>query len=199
MPIVDGFTSTRMIRSFEKTRPNECLSLRAEKNGRIPIFAVSASLVERDRERYIETGFDGWILKPVDFRRVDLLLRGIVDDESRNQCIYTPGADNWERGGWFRKRMNKSDANPIYAVDTRPSSSLPSADRSVTEGESLGNNEGDQEKVKVDSCDGCVDNSNPTDSTSISTQDFQQGPQSDGEKSSTSARPVPSIVKADTI
>ncbi len=113
MPIVDGFTSTKMIRSFEKTSSN-CLSLRAGLNGRIPIFAVSASLVERERERYIDTGFDGWILKPIDFKRTELFLKGIVDEDIRESCIYQPG--KWEQGGWFNKREKK-----VPEVDTRPS------------------------------------------------------------------------------
>lgn len=120
MPIVDGFTSTKMIRSFEKVHSKTCLSSRAAANGRIPIFAVSASLVERDRDKYVETGFDGWILKPVDFKRVDLLLKGIVDLEARNSCLYEPG--KWERGGWFRRQEDQDDP---FALDTTPSQERP--------------------------------------------------------------------------
>ena len=109
-----------MIRSFEKTHINTSLSTRAKHNGRVPIFAVSASLVEKERGKYIQTGFDGWILKPVDFKRVDLLLKGVTDPESRNSCLYEPG--KWERGGWFDKR--KPDA---FAVDTHPSQQGPTA------------------------------------------------------------------------
>ena len=123
MPIVDGFSSTKMIRSFEKTKSGSSLSERAVKNGRIPIFAVSASLVERDREKYIDSGFDGWILKPVDFKRVNLLLRGIVDEETRDNCIYQP--DKWEQGGWFRSKKDQED---MYEVSTRPSGQKPTAE-----------------------------------------------------------------------
>lgn len=113
MPMVDGYASTKMIRSFEKTHVRQSLSHRAEANGRIPIFAVSASLVEVERDKYIETGFDGWILKPVDFKRVNLFLKGIVDASARDQCLYEPG--KWERGGWFHSGRNQSDTS---AVDT---------------------------------------------------------------------------------
>ena len=120
MPIVDGFTSTKMIRSFEKTHGNTCLSRRAKLNGRIPIFAVSASLLERDREVYTKTGFDGWILKPVDFQRVGHLLKGIVEEDSRNACLFEAG--HWERGGWFEKRKAATD---IFTTDTTPSGKPP--------------------------------------------------------------------------
>ncbi|KAI9645174.1 hypothetical protein NHQ30_005908 [Ciborinia camelliae] len=99
MPIVDGLTSTKMIRSFEKTHLN--LSPRAKLNGRVPIFAVSASLVERERQTYIDAGFDGWVLKPIDFKRLNVLFEGIVDSKVRESCLYQPG--KWELGGWFHK------------------------------------------------------------------------------------------------
>ena len=118
MPIVDGLTSTKMIRSFEKSHPHKSLSKRAELNGRIPIFAVSASLVEKDRQKYIDAGFDGWILKPIDFKRVKVLLSGIVDEKARESCLYQPG--EWERGGWFGKRQPD-----VFSSSTAPSSQAP--------------------------------------------------------------------------
>ena len=99
MPIVDGLTSTKMIRKLETSPEHKGHSTLASKFGRIPIFAVSASLVEELKNTYIEAGFDGWILKPIDFKRLSTLLKGIYDAETRNTCIYVPG--EWEKGGWF--------------------------------------------------------------------------------------------------
>jgi len=113
MPIVDGLTSTKVIRSYEKIESRLRLSRRAAMNGRVPIIAVSASLVERERQTYINAGLDGWILKPIDFKRLNTLLAGIVDDDVRNSCLYEPG--KWERGGWFSKRQPSvpSEATPV--------------------------------------------------------------------------------------
>ena len=105
MPSVDGLTSTKMIRSHEAVCSKSILSPRAALNGRIPIFAVSASLVERDRDVYVQAGFDGWILKPVDFKRLAELMEGIVLNETRDKCLYVPG--EWEQGGWFSARDGK--------------------------------------------------------------------------------------------
>lgn len=105
MPIVDGLTSTKMIRAFEaKSDRNgdQQLSKIASDHGRVPIFAVSASLVEHEKDTYVDAGFDGWILKPIDFKRLETLLQGITDDKVRNDALYVPG--QWERGGWFRKK-----------------------------------------------------------------------------------------------
>lgn len=129
MPIVDGFTSTKMIRSFEKTQSTACLSPRAALNGRIPIFAVSASLTENQMEKYVDLGFDGWILKPVDFKRVDQLLKGIVDDAERNSCIYQAG--KWEQGGWFRLR---EDRDTQYEASTEPNQQNPTAAGKAVDG-----------------------------------------------------------------
>jgi DNA-binding response OmpR family regulator len=102
MPIVDGLTSTKMIRAHERSPEHGGHSALAAANGRIPIFAVSASLVEKERDTYIDAGFDGWILKPVDFKRLHTLLTGIHDNDTRESALYVPG--QWERGGWFRTR-----------------------------------------------------------------------------------------------
>ncbi|KAF6823305.1 sensor histidine kinase response [Colletotrichum musicola] len=104
MPIVDGLTSTKMIRAFEQSDDHAGHSPTAAHNGRIPVFAVSASLIEREKDKYIDAGFDGWILKPIDFKRLNTLLLGIVEDDVRATCLYAPG--QWERGGWFNVRTH---------------------------------------------------------------------------------------------
>ena len=114
MPIVDGLTSTKMIRSFEKSHPDIVLSKRTAPHGRVPIFAVSASLLERDRQIYVKAGFDGWILKPVDFKRLSVLLAGIVEGKARVGCLYKPG--KWEQGGWFA--TGEAD---VFSASTKPS------------------------------------------------------------------------------
>ncbi|KIW29944.1 uncharacterized protein PV07_05728 [Cladophialophora immunda] len=139
MPIVDGFSSTKMIRSFEKTHGKSCLSSRAGHNGRIPIFAVSASLVEKEHAKYVQTGFDGWILKPVDFKRVDLLLKGIVDEDARNECVYEPG--KWERGGWFSPRDELQDP---FGINTKPSQEKPTKQTEQSDHEMSGTTSAEQ-------------------------------------------------------
>ena len=114
MPIVDGLTSTKMIRSFEKSHPNGTLAKRTALNGRTPIFAVSASLFEKERQSYIDVGFDGWILKPIDFKRLSVLLSGIIEQGTRESNLYRPG--HWEQGGWFCRRQSD-----VFSSNTKPS------------------------------------------------------------------------------
>lgn len=140
MPIVDGLTSTKLIRSFEKTHPGQ-LSHRASLNDRIPIIAVSASLLEKNRQMYIDAGFDGWILKPVDFQRLNILLRAIVEEETRNSCLYHPG--NWERGGWFKKRQAD-----IFSASTTPSATNPVSQSYSQSSGPVQNNESSTDKER---------------------------------------------------
>ncbi|KAL6237833.1 hypothetical protein BDW75DRAFT_202848 [Aspergillus navahoensis] len=91
MPILDGLESTKRIRQFESQSNTP--------NLHIPIFAVSASLLEKDAQMYMDTGFDGWIMKPIIFTRLNTLLAGIHEERARNDAVYQPG--QWERGGWF--------------------------------------------------------------------------------------------------
>ncbi len=92
-----------MIRSFEKSHADTNLSPHVKNNGRVPIFAVSASLLERELQTCINAGFDGWILKPIDFKRLNTLLLRLVEDDTRNACLYKAG--EWERGGRFNRRQ----------------------------------------------------------------------------------------------
>lgn len=105
MPIMNGFQATQEIRTLEKGIPNNYRKtirrISQEVNGRLPIFAVSASLPERQRGELLECGMDGWIVKPIDFRRLNVILKGVTDPTQRKQDVYRPGC-NWEGGGWLQ-------------------------------------------------------------------------------------------------
>ncbi|ORY88390.1 hypothetical protein BCR35DRAFT_312898 [Leucosporidium creatinivorum] len=102
MPICDGWEASQIIRKSEPTyrfppdtrRPRTHLQ-----NGRVPILCCTANARERERDRLIESGIDGWCLKPVRFDRLAELIAGTLDTEQRRKDVYRPG--EWERGGWF--------------------------------------------------------------------------------------------------
>ncbi|CAG8234664.1 unnamed protein product [Penicillium salamii] len=99
MPVVDGITATKLIREME-VKSTDAESERFTQTRHVPILAVSASIVETSKDVYIDHGFDGWIMKPVNFARLNELL-----DDVKNSQI---GKDNkpweWENGGWFDGR-----------------------------------------------------------------------------------------------
>ena len=120
--MVDGLTSTKMIRSFEKTHPEPLLSSHAQLNGRVPIIVVSASLAEKEWQTYIDAGFDGWILKPISFPRLNELMTGIVDPKVRGEALY--------KGGWFE--MAQPDRTQTEkSADTKLDEKKPSEEAGV--------------------------------------------------------------------
>lgn len=111
MPLVDGALSARMIRFWEKesaasNRSNAAAasdrrqSVQSSNSGRsrVALIAVGTSLEEDDRFALIQNGFDGWIVKPVDFKRLDLMMQGLRDKDMKREGLYVPGT---EMGGWF--------------------------------------------------------------------------------------------------
>ena len=104
MPVLNGFETSTCIRKLEMQYERTDAPARVSKilNGRVPIFAVSASLKENQRNDIILSGMDGWFLKPVNFKRLRELLSGILNQEQRKANTYRPGC-KWENGGWLAK------------------------------------------------------------------------------------------------
>ena len=104
MPICDGVTATIQIRRKEKDATKLAKNKKQvrENTHKIPIFAVSASLPESRKQDLEDAGFDGWVLKPIDFGRLRNLLIGVYNLQSRAENKYkNEGRENWERGGWL--------------------------------------------------------------------------------------------------
>ncbi|EST08162.1 GAF domain protein [Kalmanozyma brasiliensis GHG001] len=76
-------------------------------NGRVPILAVSATLVPQMRQEMVDIGMDGWILKPIDFARLNALLKGLLQPEDRVANHWKPGY-SWEKGGWLSEPAQRS-------------------------------------------------------------------------------------------
>jgi len=110
MPTLNGFEAAEQIRSLERQTVSPSKPLRpsagsqprmsVELNGRIPLFAVSASLAESQRDEMIKFGMDGWIMKPIDYERMSTILNGIIDTEQRKADLYEVGC-KWAAGGWL--------------------------------------------------------------------------------------------------
>lgn len=68
---------------------------------RIPILAISTNPMQEDKRfELLQAGFDGWLVKPIDFRRLENVLLGVGDTKVRREALYSPG--EWEKGGgWF--------------------------------------------------------------------------------------------------
>ncbi len=63
MPLMDGVEATRAIRRQEQSTGEH-----------LPIFALTANAMKGDRERYIESGMDGYLAKPISPIELDNVL-----------------------------------------------------------------------------------------------------------------------------
>ena len=111
MPICNGQEACIRIRELEKkwAEAGEQADRPASQvlNGRVPILAVSATLVPQMRKEMVDIGMDGWILKPIDFARLSALLKGLLHPEDRIANHWKQGYV-WEKGGWLSEPAQRS-------------------------------------------------------------------------------------------
>jgi len=69
MPIMDGYQATRIQRRRE------------ERGAHIPIVAMTAHALARDRTRCLDAGMDAYLTKPIDRDKVDMTLRRFFGEE----------------------------------------------------------------------------------------------------------------------
>ncbi|MDO5484344.1 MAG: response regulator, partial [Desulfovibrionaceae bacterium] len=75
MPELDGVEATRRIRSLSIPRATD-----------IPIFAVTANVFSEDIARYLETGMNGCISKPLDLEKMQTVLCQCLGDARGTSC-----------------------------------------------------------------------------------------------------------------
>nr|WP_320010137.1 ATP-binding protein [uncultured Desulfobulbus sp.] len=90
MPVMDGITATTVIRTIEKGLPvdtplpfelQQKLITRMHQR-RVPIIAMTAHALEKDRNQCIQAGMDGFITKPFQYEQ---MLRSF--EEIRQNCL----------------------------------------------------------------------------------------------------------------
>ena len=69
MPEMDGYEATRRIRAREIS----------EGRARIPIIALTANVLDEDRELCLRAGMDNFLSKPIELPRLDQLLQSVLD------------------------------------------------------------------------------------------------------------------------
>lgn len=76
MPVMSGFEAVEMIRKHEKG-----------KDIRIPIIAITASALEKSREKCIASGMDDYISKPFHFEKLKKIILKWLFDSNKNKNI----------------------------------------------------------------------------------------------------------------
>ena len=67
MPRMDGYEATRQIRSLKDST-----------KARIPIYAMTANAFEEDRQKALDAGLDGHIVKPINIEKLMQVLKGAL-------------------------------------------------------------------------------------------------------------------------
>lgn len=73
MPRLDGYEATRRIRQLETTTATTATTTR------VPIVALTASVLAGERQRCLDAGMDEFLVKPVDFDLLEKILARWVD------------------------------------------------------------------------------------------------------------------------
>jgi len=76
MPVLDGIEATRMIRDRETAGGR-----------RIPIIALTAHALRQDQKKFLDPGFDGYILKPLDVEGLTKEIRRCLLLGEREQTL----------------------------------------------------------------------------------------------------------------
>ncbi len=81
MPEMDGYQATQEIRCLDGPER------------RTPIVAMTAGVLQRDKEKCFQAGMDGYIGKPIKFEEIKDVLRFFTDKSVRNEESTSPSID----------------------------------------------------------------------------------------------------------
>jgi CheY-like chemotaxis protein len=79
MPVMDGFTATRLIREYESRSHMP----------RTPIIALTANALSGDREYCLQQGMDDYLSKPIELRQLSLLIAKWLGDTLQKENAET--------------------------------------------------------------------------------------------------------------
>jgi HPt (histidine-containing phosphotransfer) domain-containing protein len=125
MPEMDGLEATREIRDAEGEAPE---TSELQSSSRIPIIAMTAGAMDRDRERCFEAGMDDYLVKPVNLEELERVLsKWLAADRSREKedgaggsrfhgTAGRTGEDNGrgEREAKIEARQKEDEALPVF-------------------------------------------------------------------------------------
>jgi len=111
MPVVDGLSATRLIRQYERKAGRQ----------RMPVIALTASVMAEDRQAALAAGMDGFAIKPLDIPRLFDEIALVLDFPSQpaqNPKVITPAPGSVPVIDWLKgSRLWGNEANMAAALD----------------------------------------------------------------------------------
>lgn len=86
MPVIDGFELTKRIREMEQDESSKQTSVRESR--RLPIVALTAHALDRDRKACLQAGFDSWLPKPIDRNQLFQVLAQVATQTDGNGTAF---------------------------------------------------------------------------------------------------------------
>jgi two-component system, sensor histidine kinase and response regulator len=82
MPEMDGLEAIAVIRAHEQ-----------EAGGHLPVLAMTAFTMKGDREKFLASGFDGYVSKPIDVRALRATIDALLPDTPASRLTVPPPDD----------------------------------------------------------------------------------------------------------
>jgi CheY-like chemotaxis protein len=79
LPDIDGYDCTALLRKLEKL-------------GKVPIVALTANVMEGDRQRALDAGLDGYIPKPIDIDSLPGQIAAFLKGEGEHRVVIAAGS-----------------------------------------------------------------------------------------------------------
>ena len=112
MPVMDGFAASRRIRSREQ----------ASASARIPIIALTANVMQGDRERCLAAGMDDYLAKPFKREQLEAVLARWIRPAHALEAGTPPGEGSPSPG---EAGTPSSEASPTVEAGASPSEASP--------------------------------------------------------------------------
>jgi signal transduction histidine kinase/DNA-binding response OmpR family regulator len=107
MPIMDGIEATKIIRGMGYTRP---------------IVALTANAIAGQAQMFLENGFDAFISKPIDSRKLNSILKDFIRDKQTPEVIEAARQEQMQKGAKGKetpadKKKELSELEEIFLID----------------------------------------------------------------------------------
>jgi signal transduction histidine kinase/DNA-binding response OmpR family regulator len=113
MPNMDGIETTRLLREMGYTRP---------------VVALTANAVAGQEEIFLESGFDGFISKPIDIRHLNVTMNRLVRDKQSSEVIEAANKAKAEMKGRQETGRGQQQVDPqlaeIFARDAKKAAAV---------------------------------------------------------------------------
>jgi len=107
MPVMDGIEATKIIRGIGYDRP---------------IIALTANALVGQAEMFIQNGFNGFVPKPIDSRKLNAILNDFIRDRKPPEIVEAARREQIEKDGKGKeglaeKKINLSDIEKYFLID----------------------------------------------------------------------------------